>query len=105
MRKGLCSHVEYGLKKKMTSYINIRKQFVITMMQEDLLYPKSFGQDLFWEGVHMLSENIINRWPLNKFVRQRALRTTMELVHYHDETTHYITGACVAKVLYIHKLN
>ncbi|KAG7611589.1 Squalene cyclase [Arabidopsis suecica] len=65
--------------------------------KEDLLYPKSFGQDLFWEGVHMLSENIINRWPLNKFVRQRALRTTMELVHYHDETTHYITGACVAK--------
>ncbi|CAD5333759.1 unnamed protein product [Arabidopsis thaliana] len=59
--------------------------------KEDLLYPKSFGQDLFWEGVHMLSENIINRWPLNKFVRQRALRTTMELVHYHDETTHYIT--------------
>ncbi|CAA0395334.1 unnamed protein product [Arabidopsis thaliana] len=69
--------------------------------KEDLYYPQSFLQDLFWKGVHVFSENILNRWPFNNLIRQRALRTTMELVHYHDEATRYITGGSVPKVFHM----
>ncbi|CAN8308035.1 unnamed protein product [Cochlearia groenlandica] len=65
--------------------------------KEDLYYPQSFVQDMFWKSVHMLSENILNRWPFKTLIRQRALRTTMKLIHYHDEATRYITGGCVPK--------
>ncbi|OAO96971.1 hypothetical protein AXX17_AT4G17940 [Arabidopsis thaliana] len=65
--------------------------------KEDLYYPQSFLQDLFWKGVHIFSENILNRWPFNNLIRQRALRATMDLVHYHDEATRYITGGSVPK--------
>nr|UAK14938.1 oxidosqualene synthase 4 [Iberis amara] len=65
--------------------------------KEDLYYPQSFVQDMFWKSVHMFSENILSRWPFNKLIRQRALHTTMELIHYHDEATRYITGGCVPK--------
>ncbi|CAL9241133.1 unnamed protein product [Arabidopsis halleri] len=59
--------------------------------KEDLYYPQSFVQDLFWKSVHMFSENVLNQWPFNKLIRQRALRKAMELIH-HDEATRYITG-------------
>jgi len=68
------------------------------MMQEDLYYPQSFLQEMFWKCVHILSENILNRWPCNKLIRQKALRTTMELLHYQDEASRYFTGGCVPKV-------
>ncbi|VVB01327.1 unnamed protein product [Arabis nemorensis] len=66
--------------------------------KEDLYYPQSFVQDLFWKSAHMFSENILNRWPFNKFIRQKALGTAMELIHYYDESTQYITGGAVPKV-------
>jgi len=70
-------------------------------MQEDLYYPRSFLQDLFWKSVHMFSESILDRWPLNKLIRQRALQSTMALIHYHDESTRYITGGCLPKVVVV----
>lgn len=69
------------------------------MMQEDLYYPQSFLQELFWKSVHILSESILSRWPFNKLMRQKALGTTMELLHYQDEASRYITGGCVPKVI------
>ncbi|KAL1223822.1 Seco-amyrin synthase [Cardamine amara subsp. amara] len=65
--------------------------------KEDLYYPQSYVQDLFWKTVHMFSENVLNQWPFNKLIRQKALRKTMELIHYYDEVTRYITGGCVQK--------
>ncbi|KAG7652160.1 Seco-amyrin synthase [Arabidopsis thaliana] len=65
--------------------------------KEDLYYPQSFLQEMFWKCVHILSENILNRWPCNKLIRQKALRTTMELLHYQDEASRYFTGGCVPK--------
>ncbi|CAA7023140.1 unnamed protein product [Microthlaspi erraticum] len=69
--------------------------------KEDLYYRQTFVQDLFWKSVHMFSENVLHRWPLNKLIRKRALRTAMELVHYHDEATHYTTGGAVPKVFHM----
>ncbi|CAH8356151.1 unnamed protein product [Eruca vesicaria subsp. sativa] len=65
--------------------------------KEDLYYPQSILQELFWKSVHIMSENIIGRWPFNKLIRKRALGTTMELLHYQDEASRYITGGCVPK--------
>ncbi|CAA7017287.1 unnamed protein product [Microthlaspi erraticum] len=49
----------------------------------------------------MFSESILNQWPFNKLIRQRALRTTMKLLHYHDEATRYITGGSVPKAFHM----
>ncbi|VVA95756.1 unnamed protein product [Arabis nemorensis] len=65
--------------------------------KEDLYFPQSFVQDWFWKIVHMLSENIFNLWPFSKFIRQKALQKTMELIHYHDQATRYITGGAIPK--------
>lgn len=67
--------------------------------KEDKYNQQSYLQDLFWKSVHMFSDNILNRWPFNKIIRQRALQTTMKLIHYHDESTRYLTTGCVPKVL------
>uniref|UniRef100_A0A1J3DFQ2 Terpene cyclase/mutase family member n=1 Tax=Noccaea caerulescens TaxID=107243 RepID=A0A1J3DFQ2_NOCCA len=66
--------------------------------KEDAYNQKSYLQDLFWKSVHMFSENILNRWPFKNLIRERALQTTMKLIHYHDESTRYITTGCVSKV-------
>ncbi|KAG7559184.1 Squalene cyclase N-terminal [Arabidopsis thaliana x Arabidopsis arenosa] len=50
--------------------------------KEDLYYPQNLVQDLFWKSVYMFSENILNRWPFNKLIREKAIRTAMELIHY-----------------------
>ncbi|XP_010502925.1 PREDICTED: tirucalladienol synthase-like [Camelina sativa] len=69
--------------------------------KEDLYYPQNVIQDLFWKSVHMFSENVLNRWPFNKLIREKAIRTAMELIHYHDEATRYITGGAVPKVFHM----
>ncbi|BAB01823.1 unnamed protein product [Arabidopsis thaliana] len=69
--------------------------------KEDLYYPQTFVQDLFWKSVHMFSENILNRWPFKKLIRERAIRRALELIHYHDEATQYITGGGVPKVFHM----
>ncbi|XP_010435607.1 PREDICTED: seco-amyrin synthase-like isoform X3 [Camelina sativa] len=66
--------------------------------KEDAFNQQSNLQDLFWKSVHILSENILNCWPFNKLIRQRAIQTTIKLIHYHNEATRYLTGGCVSKV-------
>ncbi|XP_010545605.1 PREDICTED: seco-amyrin synthase-like [Tarenaya hassleriana] len=65
--------------------------------KEDLYQPQAFVHNLFWKGVSIFLEPFLSRWPFDKLVRQRALRTTMELIHYNDEASRYITGGCVEK--------
>ncbi|GMN62235.1 hypothetical protein TIFTF001_031324 [Ficus carica] len=47
----------------------------------------------------MHPEPLLSRWPLNKFIRERALQVTMKHIHYEDENSRYITLGCVEKHL------
>nr|DAD18084.1 TPA_asm: hypothetical protein HUJ06_019547 [Nelumbo nucifera] len=67
--------------------------------KEDLYYPHPFIQDLLWDSLYILTEPLLTRWPFNKLIRERALKTTMENIHYEDENSRYITIGCVEKVL------
>ncbi|EOA23534.1 hypothetical protein CARUB_v10016727mg [Capsella rubella] len=69
--------------------------------KEDLYYPQSFIQDLFWNSVHIFSEKIVNRWPFNKLIRAKAVEKAMDLIHYHDEATKYVTGGAVPKAFHM----
>ncbi|CAA7022140.1 unnamed protein product [Microthlaspi erraticum] len=67
--------------------------------QEDVYSPHPFVQDLLWDTLYVAVEPVLTRWPLNKLVREKALRLAMEHIHYEDENSHYITVGCVEKVL------
>ncbi|KAJ4868108.1 Amyrin synthase LUP2 [Raphanus sativus] len=67
--------------------------------KEDMYYPHPTIQDLVWDSLHVLVEPLLSRWPLNKLVREKALRVVMEYVHYEDENSRYINIGCVGKVM------
>ncbi|XP_062110952.1 beta-amyrin synthase [Humulus lupulus] len=67
--------------------------------KEDLYYPHPWVQDLLWDSLYVCTEPLLTRWPLNKLIRERALKVTMEHIHYEDENSRYITIGCVEKVL------
>ncbi|KAH6813224.1 camelliol C synthase 1, partial [Perilla frutescens var. frutescens] len=66
--------------------------------KEDMYYPHPLVQDLIWDSCYILTEPLLTRWPLNK-LREKALKVTMEHIHYEDENSRYITMGCVEKVL------
>ncbi|KAL3624985.1 myb-like DNA-binding protein bas1 [Castilleja foliolosa] len=66
--------------------------------KEDLYYPHPLIQDLIWDCCYVLGEPLLTRLPLNK-LREKALRVTMEHIHYEDEISRYMTMGCVEKVL------
>jgi len=66
-------------------------------MQEDLYYPHPFVQDIIWTSLHEVAEPILMHWPGSK-LREKALKTTMEHIHYEDENTRYICTGPVNKV-------
>nr|AUZ98404.1 beta-amyrin synthase [Trachyspermum ammi] len=66
--------------------------------KEDLYYPHPMIQDLMWDSLYILTEPLLTRWPFNK-LREKALQTTMNHIHYEDENSRYITIGCVEKVL------
>ncbi|KAJ6702297.1 TERPENE CYCLASE/MUTASE FAMILY MEMBER [Salix koriyanagi] len=43
-------------------------------------------------------EPLLTRWPFNK-LREKALKKTMDHIHYEDESSRYITIGCVEKPL------
>lgn len=69
-------------------------------LQEDTYYPHPLVQDLIWDTLYILAEPFLTSWPLNKLVREKALRVAMKHIHYEDENSHYITIGCVEKVKY-----
>ena len=69
------------------------------LLQEDIYYPHPLIQDLLWDSLYILTEPILTRWPLNKLVREKALKAAMKLIHYEDEITRYITIGVVEKVM------
>lgn len=66
--------------------------------KEDLFYPHPVVQDILWTALDKLVEPVLMCWPGNK-LRDKALRTVMEHIHYEDENTRYICIGPVNKVL------
>jgi cycloartenol synthase len=66
--------------------------------KEDLYYPHPVVQDLLWASLHKVVEPILMRWP-GKKLRERALSSVMEHIHYEDDNTRYICIGPVNKVL------
>lgn len=66
--------------------------------KEDLYYPHPAVQDLLWATLHKAVEPILLNWP-GKKLREKALRTAIEHIHYEDENTRYICIGPVNKVL------
>ncbi|XP_050285981.1 beta-amyrin synthase-like [Quercus robur] len=67
--------------------------------KEDVYCPKFWIQDMLWDSLYILAEPFLTRWPLNKFVREKALQVTMEHIHYEDEVSRYITIGGVGKAI------
>ncbi|GLT28644.1 hypothetical protein SLA2020_035600 [Shorea laevis] len=53
---------------------------------------------MLWGCLQKIGEPLLMKWPLSK-VRQRALTSVMQHIHYEDHTTHYLCLAPVNKVL------
>ncbi|KAJ9568318.1 hypothetical protein OSB04_004284 [Centaurea solstitialis] len=66
--------------------------------KEDLYYPHPLIQDVLWATLDKFVEPILMRWP-GKKLRDKALSTVMEHIHYEDENTRYICIGPVNKVL------
>ncbi|KAM0933905.1 putative cycloartenol synthase [Dioscorea sansibarensis] len=66
--------------------------------KEDLYYPHPLLQDILWTSLHKFAEPVLLHWPGSK-LREKALRTTMQHIHYEDENTRYICIGPVNKVL------
>ena len=66
--------------------------------QEDLYYPHPLVQDILWASLHKVLKPILGHWPGNK-LREKALCTVMQHVHYEDENTRYI---CIGPVNKVH---
>ncbi|KAG5611193.1 hypothetical protein H5410_022474 [Solanum commersonii] len=57
--------------------------------KEDLYYPHPLLQDILWTSLDKLIEPLFMHWP-GKKLREKALSTVMDHIHYEDENTLYI---------------
>ncbi|XP_021317414.1 achilleol B synthase isoform X3 [Sorghum bicolor] len=69
-----------------------------TCAKEDLLYPRSFVQNVIWTSVNKIVEPLLNFWPA-KMLRDTALKKIMKHIHYEDESTRYLCICPVNKAL------
>lgn len=67
--------------------------------KEDVFYPHPKIQDLIWDTLYVTTEPLLTRWPFNKLIRERALKASMERIHYEDENSRYLITGSVIKVL------
>ncbi|XP_061964402.1 cycloartenol synthase isoform X2 [Populus nigra] len=66
--------------------------------KEDLYYPHPLVQDVLWALLDKAAEPVLMHWP-GKKLREKALCTAMEHIHYEDENTRYLCIGPVNKVL------
>nr|POE58885.1 cycloartenol synthase [Quercus suber] len=66
--------------------------------KEDLYYPHPLVQDILWGSLYYAYEPVFMRWPAKR-LREKALQTAMQHIHYEDENTRYICIGPVNKVL------
>ncbi|CAH2060359.1 unnamed protein product [Thlaspi arvense] len=67
---------------------------LILQLREEL-YPQPYTNIVWRQARNQCAK------PFNKLIREKAIRTAMELIHYHGEATQYITGGAVPKVFYM----
>ncbi|XP_062079273.1 beta-amyrin synthase-like [Humulus lupulus] len=67
--------------------------------KEDLYCERHWVQNFAWDSLYLFVEPLLSRWPLKKFIREKALQVTMKHIHYEDENSRYITIGCVEKAL------
>ena len=80
--------------KPVRSYINNK---LCCKLQEDLYYPHPLVQDMLWGFLHKVGEPLLTKWPFSR-LRSSALNSIMQLIHFEDESTHYICLGPVNKV-------
>ncbi|KAJ3696282.1 hypothetical protein LUZ60_001659 [Juncus effusus] len=66
--------------------------------KEDLYYPHPMIQDIMWATLHKFVEPVLLHWPGSK-LRNKALDSVIQHIHYEDENTRYICIGPVNKVL------
>ncbi|TXG61146.1 hypothetical protein EZV62_012509 [Acer yangbiense] len=66
--------------------------------KEDLYYPHPKIQDILWGCLNKIGEPLLMRWPFS-MLRDKALETVMQHIHYEDENTRYLCIGPVNKVL------
>ena len=74
------------------------RRITFVFVQEDLYYPHPLVQDILWATLHKVVEPIFMNWPCKK-LREKAVETVMEHIHYEDENTRYICIGPVNKVI------
>ncbi|CAN1748571.1 Cycloartenol synthase [Linum perenne] len=57
--------------------------------KEDLYCPHPYLQDMLWATLQKVWEPLMATWPLHK-LRERALKTVMQHIHYEDHNSNYI---------------
>uniref|UniRef100_A0A0E0MEQ6 Squalene cyclase N-terminal domain-containing protein n=1 Tax=Oryza punctata TaxID=4537 RepID=A0A0E0MEQ6_ORYPU len=67
-------------------------------IQDDIIYPPSWFQNVAMASLHKFVEPLFSMWPVNK-LRQRALTNLMEHIHYEDENSNYVCLCPINKVL------
>lgn len=73
------------------------KLLAIASVQEDLYYPHPLVQDILWATLHKFVEPVLMHQPGSK-LRQKALDTAIQHIHYEDENTRYVCIGPVNKV-------
>ena len=63
-----------------------------------MYYPHPMIQDILWGCLHKVVEPVLMKWPFSK-MRQKALQTVMQHIHYEDHNTNYICLGPVNKVM------
>ncbi|KAJ8471618.1 hypothetical protein OPV22_025961 [Ensete ventricosum] len=91
MEKGRNWILDHGSATAITSWGKM-------WLSEDLYYPHPLIQDILWASLHKIVEPILMHWPGNK-LREKAINTAMQHIHYEDENTSYICLSLVNKVL------
>ncbi|XP_031504057.1 cycloartenol synthase-like isoform X2 [Nymphaea colorata] len=66
--------------------------------KEDQYYLNPLIQDVLWAAFHKIVEPFLRHWP-GSVLREKALHTVMQHIHYEDENTHYVCIGAVNKVL------
>lgn len=92
----LCK-VHYQFKTARPAFNQEKK--IALLLQEDLYYPHPIVQDILWAGLSKIVEPVLLHWP-GKKLRELALDTAIQHIHYEDENTRYICIGPVNKVVH-----
>ncbi|KAG6769427.1 hypothetical protein POTOM_025062 [Populus tomentosa] len=84
----LCRKDVVSLPDGLSAYV------LLIWEEEDLYYPHPLVQDVLWALLDKAAEPVLMHWP-GKKLREKALCTAMEHIHYEDENTRYL---CIGPV-------